>query len=103
MKSYANKFYKSSTWECKRIRILKRDLYECRECKRYGKKTAASTVHHINPLLDKPELRLATWNLLSLCNRCHDKMHDRTTDRLTTLGEWWVERAERMRDYEKII
>ncbi|WP_191556439.1 HNH endonuclease [Metabacillus idriensis] len=98
MKQYAKKFYKSTAWFSKRKVVLKRDEYCCQECKRYGKNTDATTVHHINPLLDLPELRLVNWNLLSLCSRCHDKMHNRTTDQLTLLGEWWKEHAERKKE-----
>lgn len=43
-------FYKKKTWIRKREKILKRDEYLCRECKRYGKTTQATTVHHIIPL-----------------------------------------------------
>lgn len=87
-----NPFYKSKKWIRKREVILKRDQYKCRQCKRYGKTTAASTVHHINPLERYPELKLTTWNLLSLCGSCHDKMHDRKTNQLTALGREWQER-----------
>lgn len=93
-------FYKTKRWKSKREKILKRDEYRCQQCKRYGKTTAATTVHHINPLRSRPDLRLITWNLVSLCGMCHDKMHNRTNDELTTLGEQWRERAERMNDSE---
>ncbi|CAM3744353.1 HNH endonuclease [Cohnella lubricantis] len=85
-------FYKTRKWINKREKVLRRDEYMCRECRRYGKTSAATTVHHINQLRDHPELALAEWNLISLCGRCHDKMHDRTTDALTALGQAWVER-----------
>lgn len=91
-------FYVTNPWKNKRKRILKRDGYCCRECKRYGKTTEATTVHHINPLRDRPELRLTNWNLLSLCKTCHDKMHNRITDELTTLGLYWV---DKVRTYDK--
>ncbi|MGG2131940.1 MULTISPECIES: HNH endonuclease [unclassified Bacillus (in: firmicutes)] len=76
--------------------MLKRDEYRCQECKRYGRNKEATTVHHIHPLSNRPELRLTTWNLISLCNKCHEKMHDRVTDELTGLGKQWQERVERM-------
>jgi 5-methylcytosine-specific restriction enzyme A len=82
--------------------VLKRDEYRCQECKRYGKNTEATTVHHINPLLERPELRLLSTNLLSLCGKCHDKMHDRITDKLTVLGEWWRERMMRNDSQTKV-
>ncbi|MGG2091910.1 HNH endonuclease [Bacillus sp. S13(2024)] len=50
----------------------------------------------MHPLSNRPELRLTTWNLISLCNKCHEKMHDRVTDELTGLGKQWQERVERM-------
>ena len=40
-------FYKNTKWKGKRERILKRDEYLFRECKRYGKSVAATTVHHV--------------------------------------------------------
>jgi 5-methylcytosine-specific restriction enzyme A len=89
--------YKDKRWISKRAKILRHDEYRCRECKRYGKSITATTVHHINPLKERPELWLANWNLLSLCGKCHDKMHDRNTDTLTALGMQWKERAERIR------
>lgn len=88
-------FYKTSKWKAKRERILKRDDYMCRECKRYGKSVLAETVHHIIPLDQKPSLRLVSDNLLSLCNKCHEKMHDRINNQLTKLGEEWVIRINR--------
>ena len=86
-------FYKSTQWKRKRTIVLKRDQYECRECKRYGKSRTATTVHHCYPLLEHPEHRLATWNLLSLCGKCHDKMHDRHNDTLTCLGQYWKDKV----------
>ncbi len=67
----------------------------CRECRRFGKSVLAATVHHIIPLDQRPNLRLASDNLLSLCNKCHDKMHDRINNELTKLGEEWGVRIKR--------
>ncbi|MFZ5645804.1 MAG: HNH endonuclease [Bacillota bacterium] len=89
-------FYKTKKWKAKRQKILKRDEYLCRECRRYGKSTEATTVHHVIPLawclLFKVALALASINLISLCEKCHNKMHDRDSNRLTTLGLEWVKR-----------
>lgn len=84
--------YKDKRWIRKREIVLKRDLYLCRQCKRYGKDTQATMVHHIIPVESKPELYLDSRNLISLCNECHNKMHDRNTDELTKFGEEWVKR-----------
>jgi 5-methylcytosine-specific restriction enzyme A len=69
-------FYKTARWKSKRVKILKLDEYQFQECKLYGKSKEASTVHHINPLRNKLDLRLTTWNLVSLCGNCHVKMHE---------------------------
>ena len=89
----SEKFYKSKKWKTKRQSILRRDEYICRECKRYGKTTPATTVHHILPLEQRPDLKLNSQNLISLCNECHNQMHDRNTNELTEKGKQWVERV----------
>lgn len=79
--------YNSPRWKRKRARILKRDGYMCQESKRYGKRIDADTVHHIWPAEDYPEYQWCDWNLISLAGVVHNKMHDRTTNKLTVLGE----------------
>lgn len=86
-------FYKSQRWKHKRERVLKRDEYLCRECKRYGITTPATTVHHCYPLEQYPGLALVSANLISLCGECHDGMHDRTTGVLTEKGMAWKDRV----------
>lgn len=86
-------FYKSKRWRAKREKILRRDEYQCQECKRYGKTTAATTVHHINPLEQHSEWALLSWNLISLCGSCHDAMHDRDSRELTEKGIAWINRV----------
>lgn len=87
-------FYNTTKWKHKRERILKRDEYLCQECKRYGKTTGATTVHHIYPLEQRLELALASINLISLCNVHHNEMHDRVTNDLTAKGLQWVDRIK---------
>lgn len=89
----SEKFYKSKKWKSKRQLILRRDEYLCRECKRYGKITPATTVHHILPIEQRPDLKLNSQNLISLCNECHNKMHDRDNGALTALGQSWTNRV----------
>lgn len=87
--------YKTKRWQRKRERILKRDEYLCQECKRYGKTKQAEMVHHIYPLEERPDLGLMSWNLISLCYKCHEAMHNRETGLLTEIGKQWVERVKR--------
>ena len=68
-------FIDSKVWKKKRIRILRRDKYQCQYCKRYGKRTEATEVHHIKHYEDYPELGLVDSNLISLCHACHNKQH----------------------------
>lgn len=80
-------FYHTQKWEHMRKSILRRDEYKCRWCKRYGKNTEASHVHHILPYEYYPEYSMERWNLISLCQSCHNKMHDRDTHELSAEGE----------------
>lgn len=71
-----SKFYTSKTiWRPKRAEILKRDNYECQECKKLGKYSAATTVHHIKHLKQYPLLALTDSNLESVCDECHNILH----------------------------
>lgn len=89
-----DKFYKSKKWKRKRENILRRDEYTCQECKRYGKTVQANTVHHIFPLENYQELKLVNDNLISLCDKCHEAMHNRFTNELTDKGIAWQNRMK---------
>lgn len=89
------KDYKDKKWIKKRLNILKRDGYLCRNCKRIGKEIGANTVHHVVPIEYAPERYLDSNNLISLCSECHNKMHNRNDGSLTTLGFEWVRRMEK--------
>ena len=32
-------------------------------------------MHHIHHIEDRPDLALVDWNLVSLCNNCHNQEH----------------------------
>lgn len=85
--------YKSRRWLIKRQAILRRDRYQCRECRRYGLAVNATVVHHAYPADEFPDLAWADWNLLSLCPGCHNAMHDRETGALTARGLAWRRRV----------
>lgn len=86
MRRSRDAFYKLPKWESKREKILRRDGYMCQISKRYGKRVAANVVHHIYPLEDYPQYALCNWNLISLSNAVHNRMHDRVTGKLTQEG-----------------
>lgn len=62
-------------WKAKREKILRRDGYRCQECAKYGRFTPAVEVHHIKHADTHPELFFSDENLVSLCRKCHNKMH----------------------------
>ena len=93
-------FYKSKQWEQKRERILRRDKYFCQLSLRYGKAIEAKHVHHIFPIEYYPEYRLSDWNLISLCNAEHNKLHDRETHKLTKAGIDLLKRTARKQGIE---
>ena len=85
--------YRDKRWRHMRERILGRDGHQCRECRRYGLAVQATTVHHGWPAEDFPALAWESWNLISLCSKCHNAMHDRDTGELTALGLTWRRRV----------
>ncbi|NLD52080.1 MAG: HNH endonuclease [Clostridiales bacterium] len=58
-----------------REKVLRRAKYLCQECSRYGKRTPATTAHHIKERKDYPELQYVVSNGLALCSACHSKAH----------------------------
>lgn len=44
-------------------------------------------MHHIWPAEDFPEYAWARWNLIALSLEAHNAMHDRTTGKLSPIGE----------------
>jgi 5-methylcytosine-specific restriction endonuclease McrA len=74
-KDFARIFYHSGAWLSKRKEILKRDNNECQKCKRKGRYSKATCVHHIKHLKDREDLALVDSNLLSLCDCCHNEEH----------------------------
>ena len=85
--------YKTRRWKRLREQILRRDGYLCRESARYGIRRQAEVVHHVWPVEDYPEFAWAPWNLISICQDCHNAMHDRNSGQLTQLGESWMRRV----------
>ncbi len=79
--------YKSGRWLRLRARVLREAGYRCQYMRRFGKRVEAVHVHHIWPAEDYPEYAWERWNLIALSTEAHNMMHDRTTGRLTVIGE----------------
>lgn len=67
--------YNGAKWKATRNRVLRRDRYQCRICRRYGRNREALEVHHIQPVEIRPDLAFSMDNLVSLCHACHNKQH----------------------------
>ena len=63
--------YTSADWRAKRQRILVRDCYTCRDCRRVCAGPDAH-VDHIVPLRGDMKLFWNRGNWQTLCRHCHD-------------------------------
>lgn len=85
--STKKKFYATQGWIELRWAALKRDNFECQQCKRDGlvtvdskkergkKKEIVLNVHHIKEIETHPELALEIDNLETLCVSHHNIAH----------------------------
>lgn len=78
-KSFSYAFYHSQAWADARERALVRDAHLCQHCLEAGRVEPAVMVHHIVELtpanVNDPNFSTNTSNLVSLCDRCHKKVH----------------------------
>ena len=96
-------FYFSEDWKELRQDVLDYFHNECQECLKKGIYTSADCVHHVNEVRHRPELALSRfyvddkgirqYNLLPLCNQCHNIVHEklkkhRENNRFTNEERW---------------
>lgn len=65
-------FRSSGVWKHKRKEILDRDDHVCQICGNDRK----LQVHHILSISTHPELKLENSNLISVCQHCHEQIHN---------------------------
>jgi 5-methylcytosine-specific restriction endonuclease McrA len=68
-------FYRTYMWRWAADQARKSQRNECQDCKARGVYAPAEEVHHIAPLLQRPDLALDQSNLVCLCKRCHEERH----------------------------
>lgn len=97
------RFYFTEDWKELRIAVLEAFHYECQDCLKRGVYTKAVCVHHVNEVRLRPDLALSRWyvdnkgqrqpNLVPLCNKCHNLIHDKLgeyqrQDKFTNEERW---------------
>lgn len=55
------KFYKTKEWKKLKESVLKKNHYECSECKKEGRVVKADTVHHVMKVREYPRLALSEY------------------------------------------
>ena len=81
MKPYAEKFYKSKSWQKVRNAYMRSQRSLCEICLANGIIKPCEIVHHKIELtpenIDNPEITLNYNNLELLCRQCHAEAHDK--------------------------
>ena len=68
------KFRNSTAWKKKSAEIRERDKYLCQICLKHNIFNYKElSVHHIVPASESEKLRLENSNLITVCERCHQK------------------------------
>lgn len=68
------RFYNSIEWRMLKDKYMADHQYKCERCK-----AIATEVHHVDPIQTETGWgrRLDYSNLMNLCGRCHNKVHNR--------------------------
>lgn len=82
------KIYDDHYWRMLAEDILKRDCYECQECKKEGKLTIKQhgkklDIHHIKEIETHPELTYVKSNLLTVCVHHHNILDNKVLNKST--------------------
>lgn len=80
-------FYNSTAWRKLSKYVIKTHNNECHYCKKKGKVTRATIVHHVKPLKEFPKFAYSltytdpdgkeNLQLIPLCRNCHEAVHHR--------------------------
>lgn len=74
MKKYYSEQLKSPQWQKRRLDIMERDNFTCQEC---GDKESELNVHHKIYIGNRNAWEYPNPSLITLCEPCHKKIHDR--------------------------
>lgn len=70
------KFYQSRAWKVTRQAVAQRDNFLCLVCLENKEIRNFHTVHHIEELKENWDKRLDEGNLISVCKKCHENLHN---------------------------
>lgn len=70
-----DKLYKTKRWRDLRQVVIARDFGMCQECKRRGRKTRGTIIHHIVEAREDLSLFWSVDNLECICVACHNREH----------------------------
>jgi len=70
-----NYLLETREWGAKRMRILARDQYTCRECGRHERDGVALQVHHLHYIYGLDPWEYKDSELITLCESCHRYVH----------------------------
>ena len=77
-------YMQSFEWDDKRRKVLKRDRHTCQIC---NDTNSILSVHHMSSYILIPNEPISC--LITLCQPCHQKEHDRSDNKLQTLDDYY--------------
>ena len=72
---YARKIRSSGAWQKLQARKLQEDPLCCDPFGNHDRHEPAQQVHHIEPIVERPDLALDWDNLASVCTECHGRLN----------------------------
>ncbi len=94
MSDYREKL-KDPRWQKKRLTILDRDAFTCRQC---GATTKTLHVHHLDYIHGRAPWEYPDGALVTLCEACHEIEHETQQDARATLLDSLISRGATSQD-----
>lgn len=84
-------WYRTPQWRALRLKVLRRDLYKCRLCRKVEGDLSQLVCDHIEPHRGNPALFWLETNLQTVCMACHDsfKQKQEKTLQFNRVGMWY--------------
>lgn len=89
---------KDGRWQRKRLEIMQRDGFICRECGT----TSDLNVHHTRYIKGRKPWEYDDDDLVTLCGSCHKRTHDNIKDKERAIEEY-IERMNRLESMKNLL